>query len=88
MPPITAESRTPKAPTPPRSSAAGGLEKVVDPPGRELLLADDVPGWLAEDVEELAGDAGLPVAVDAPVVPVSDGLPAVEDPAAVEDVEE
>jgi hypothetical protein len=88
MPPITAESRTPKAPTPPRSSAAGGLEKVVDPPGRELLVVDDVPGWLAEDVEELAVETGLPVAADDPVVPVPDGFPAAEDPAAVEDVEE
>ncbi|AQQ04640.1 hypothetical protein B0E33_14530 [Roseibium algicola] len=64
------------------------MEKLVDPPGRELLLVEEVPGWLVADVDELAGDAGLPVADDDPVVLVPAGFPAVEDPAAVDDEEE
>ncbi|TYC69973.1 hypothetical protein FMN63_08625 [Stappia sp. BW2] len=66
------------------------MEKLLDdPPGPELLLVEDFPGWLAEEVDELAGDAGLLAADDdAPVLAlVPEGLPAVEDPAAVEDVE-
>jgi uncharacterized protein (DUF2461 family) len=64
------------------------LEKLVDPPGRELLLVEDVPGWLVADVDELAGDAGFPVADDDPVVPAPVGFPAVEDPAVVDDEDE
>ncbi len=40
------------------------------------------------DVDELAGDAGLPVADDDPVVLAPAGFPAVEDPAVVDDEEE
>jgi uncharacterized protein (DUF2461 family) len=64
------------------------LEKLVDPPGRELLLVEEVPVWLVADVDELAGDAGLPVADDDPVVLAPAGFPAVEDPAVVDDEEE
>lgn len=40
MPPITAAIRTPNAPTPPRSSAAGGLENVVEPVACEELVVE------------------------------------------------
>ncbi|MBN9673994.1 hypothetical protein [Roseibium aggregatum] len=40
MPPITAAISTPNALTPPRSSAAGGLEKVVEPTGFAALVED------------------------------------------------
>lgn len=67
---------TPKAPTPLRSSAAGGLEKEVDPEGREALeLLVDEEGRLDDalvvfpveealldaDVVELFVSAGFPV---------------------------
>jgi len=78
MPPITAAIRTPKAPTPPRSSAAGGLEKLVDPDGRELL---DVP-LVVDDgrLEDALEDVVLPglLAVVEEVDFVSVGLPAAD----------
>jgi hypothetical protein len=64
------------------------LEKLVDPAGRELLLVEEVPGWLVADVDEPAGDAGLPVADDDPVALAPAGFPAAEDPAEVDDEEE
>ena len=52
---------TPKAPTPLRSSAAGGLEKDVVPDGRDeldALLAED-DGRLEEELGLLLVDDGL-----------------------------
>ncbi len=78
MPPMTAAIRTPKAPTPPRSSAAGGFENVVEPvAGDELAEAPvrldpvDVPlagadGFEAvELVEDLEDELDEDVLADA-----------------------
>lgn len=91
MPPITAAIRTPNAPTPPpRSSAAGGLEKLEDPDGFvgdpvdagfEAPVVEDVllvePG-LADADEADAADAVVPdgFAELAPEVAVAEEEPA------------
>ena len=77
-----------KAPTPPRSSAAGGFEKLVDPVGRELVPDPavplppedaDVPGEAEEPVEDAGFEAGEEVVEDVPVVELvaaePEGLP-------------
>ena len=60
IPPITAAIRTPKAPTPPLSSAAGGFEKVDEPvdlaplPDELALVRLDALEDPVEDVEDEA----------------------------------
>jgi len=76
---MTAAISTPNAPTPPRSSAAGGLEKVVVPDGRVLLEEADEAGRPVVEEEE-------PVAPAAEVVPEVDDAPDEEVPD--DDVEE
>lgn len=74
--------RTPKAPTPPRSSAAGGLEKDVDPEEREALevlelLLEDELGRLDEELVVLPVEDGL-LEDEVVVLFVSADLPAAD----------
>lgn len=94
MPPITAAIRTPKAPTPPLSSAAGGLEKLVEPAGLAVLeagfeaVAEDVelPDPAEDGVAELAGREVDPAACDLPSVEAEPAL--AELPPAAEELED
>ncbi len=79
---MTAAMRTPKAPTPPRSSAAGGLEKEVEPEEREALevlelLLDDELGRLDGELVVLPVEDGLPED-EVDVLFVSADLPAAD----------
>ncbi|MEP3045667.1 MAG: hypothetical protein ABJL55_07065 [Roseibium sp.] len=51
MPPITAAIKTPNAPTPPLSSAAGGFENVfeLDEPEEEVLLDAELAAPVVDD---------------------------------------